>query len=190
MTAAALAQTTTTWSGTVSSSWGDPGNWTNGVPIATRHANIPASTPFPPSTNGAAGATCLNLTVTSGATLNLAAGFPLDVNGIVNVTSSSTVTGPGLLRAVGTGHPGSISTLHAASTEGAIEQLALMALMANTELRRAELVDYARSTVDVFVQLDRVGGERLVSEIVFDPHNEERSTGGALVRLDRLRASR
>ncbi len=94
------------------------------------------------------------------------------------------------LRAVGTGHPGSISTLHAASTEGAIEQLALMALMANTELRRAELVDYARSTVDVFVQLERVGGERLVSEIVFDPHNEERSTGGALVRLDRLRASR
>lgn len=94
------------------------------------------------------------------------------------------------LRAVGTGHPGSISTLHAASTEGAVEQLALMALMANTELRRSELVDYVRGTVDVFVQLERVGGERLVSEIVFDPRDDNRSSGGALVRLDRLRASR
>jgi type IV secretion system protein VirB11 len=94
------------------------------------------------------------------------------------------------LRAVGTGHPGSISTLHAASTEGAVEQLALMALMANTELRRSELVDYVRSTVDVFVQLERVAGERLVSEIVFDSRDAGKDIGGALVRLDRLRAAR
>jgi len=71
-----------------------------------------------------------------------------------------------------------------------VEQLALMALMANTELRRSELVDYVRSTVDVFVQLERVGGERLVSEIVFDPHDESQRSEGALVRLDRFRASR
>lgn len=82
------------------------------------------------------------------------------------------------LRAVGTGHPGSITTVHAASTEGAVEQLALMALMANTELRRGELVDYVRGTVDVFVQLERYNGERLVSEISFDRGAAGQSAAG------------
>jgi len=44
------------------------------------------------------------------------------------------------LRAVGTGHPGSITTAHANSPEGAIEQLAMMSMLAGTELGRAELV--------------------------------------------------
>nr|WP_207792417.1 P-type DNA transfer ATPase VirB11 [Polymorphobacter multimanifer] len=72
------------------------------------------------------------------------------------------------LRAVGTGHPGSITTVHASSPQGAIEQLALMALMGGTELRRAELVDYVRNTVDVFVQLGRDGGTRLVTGVAFN----------------------
>jgi type IV secretion system protein VirB11 len=71
------------------------------------------------------------------------------------------------LRAVGTGHPGSITTVHASSPQGAVEQLALMALMGGTELRRAELVDYVRSTVDVFVQLGRDGGSRLITGVTF-----------------------
>jgi type IV secretion system protein VirB11 len=71
------------------------------------------------------------------------------------------------LRAVGTGHPGSITTVHANSPDGAVEQLAMMALMAGTELRRSELVDYVRNVVDIFVQLGRHGGERLVTEIQF-----------------------
>lgn len=73
------------------------------------------------------------------------------------------------LRAVGTGHPGSVTTVHASSPHGAIEQLALMALMGGTELRRAELVDYVRDTVDVFVQLGRDGGTRLVTTVTFEP---------------------
>lgn len=73
------------------------------------------------------------------------------------------------LRAVGTGHPGSITTLHASSPAGAVDQLALMALMAGTELRRAELTEYVRSTVDVFVQLGRDNGARLVTDVQFDP---------------------
>ena len=71
------------------------------------------------------------------------------------------------LRAVGTGHPGSVTTVHASSPQGAIEQLALMALMGGTELRRAELIDYVRNTVDVFVQLGRDGGTRLVTTVAF-----------------------
>jgi type IV secretion system protein VirB11 len=71
------------------------------------------------------------------------------------------------LRAVNTGHPGSISTVHASSAEGAIEQLALIAGQSGTDLRRAELIAYIRSVIDVIVQLGRKNGARLVTEIQF-----------------------
>jgi len=76
------------------------------------------------------------------------------------------------LRAVGTGHPGSITTVHANSTRGAAEQLALMALMSGTELRRSELVEYIHDVVDIFIQLDRHDGERLVADIDFSGNTE------------------
>ena len=72
------------------------------------------------------------------------------------------------LRAVGTGHPGSITTVHADSPAGAVEQLAMMSLAAGTELTRVELVDYVRSTVELFVQLGKDNGARLVTEIEFN----------------------
>ena len=72
------------------------------------------------------------------------------------------------LRAVGSGHPGSITTVHADSPKGAIEQLALMAMQAGTPLGRAEIADYIRDTVDIFVQLERRNGRRTVSAIEFD----------------------
>lgn len=71
------------------------------------------------------------------------------------------------LRAVGTGHPGSITTVHANSPEGAIEQLAMMSMLAGTELGRAELIDYVRAIVDVFVQLGQDDGTRMITEIKF-----------------------
>lgn len=71
------------------------------------------------------------------------------------------------LRAVGTGHPGSITTVHANSASGIAEQLALMALMSGVELRRSELIDYVHDIVDIFIQLGRRDGTRLVSEIEF-----------------------
>lgn len=79
------------------------------------------------------------------------------------------------LRAVGTGHPGSITTVHASSCRGAVDQLALMALQAGTELRRAELVDYVSGIVDIFVQLGRADGRRVVTDVLFaagarEPH--------------------
>jgi type IV secretion system protein VirB11 len=72
------------------------------------------------------------------------------------------------LRAVNTGHPGSISTIHANSCAGAIEQVALLALQARVNLGRAEIIAYARSVIDIVVQLRRDGqGNRVVSEILF-----------------------
>ena len=69
------------------------------------------------------------------------------------------------LRAVNTGHPGSFSTIHANSTSGALEQLALMVMQSGLGLTRSETIDYARSVIDVVVQLGRQGAERKIVAI-------------------------
>jgi type IV secretion system protein VirB11 len=70
------------------------------------------------------------------------------------------------LRAVNTGHPGSMTTVHADSAERAVEQIVLLALQAGTELTRDDVRHYITSTVDVFVHLDRIAGKRRVAEVV------------------------
>jgi type IV secretion system protein VirB11 len=69
------------------------------------------------------------------------------------------------LRAVNSGHPGSITTVHADSPRAAVDQIALMVLQAGANLGRAEIVDYVGGVVDVAVQLSRRDGRRLVSEV-------------------------
>jgi type IV secretion system protein VirB11 len=69
------------------------------------------------------------------------------------------------LRAINTGHPGSLSTIHASSTDGAFEQIALMCMQAGLGLSRSETIDYARSMIDIVVQLHRVNGMRQISAI-------------------------
>ena len=71
------------------------------------------------------------------------------------------------LRAVNTGHPGSISTIHASSPSGAVEQLALIVGQSGTDLRRSETISYVQSTIDVIVQLSRSDGRREVTAIQF-----------------------
>jgi type IV secretion system protein VirB11 len=78
------------------------------------------------------------------------------------------------LRAVNSGHPGSMTTVHADTAEGAVEQVVLLALQAGTRLGREDVRHYIRSTVDVFVQLTRTGGRRLVSEVVL---NDQKGRG-------------
>lgn len=73
------------------------------------------------------------------------------------------------LRAVNTGHPGSISTIHANSCAGAIEQIAMLALQAKVNLGRAEIIAYANSVINVVVQLRRDDdGKRIVDEVVLN----------------------
>lgn len=69
------------------------------------------------------------------------------------------------LRAINSGHPGSMTTVHADSPERAIEQVALLVLQAGTQLDRASVVHYVRNSVDLFVQLDRRAGRRYVSDV-------------------------
>ena len=80
------------------------------------------------------------------------------------------------LRAVNTGHPGSMTTVHSDSAEGAVEQIALLVLQAGTRLSREDVHHYVKSTVDVFVQLGRTGGRRYVAEVLL---NGAAPTGGA-----------
>jgi type IV secretion system protein VirB11 len=70
------------------------------------------------------------------------------------------------LRAVNTGHPGSMTTVHADSAERAVEQIVLLALQAGTQLNRDDVRHYVRSTVDVYVQLVREGGRRRIAEVL------------------------
>lgn len=70
------------------------------------------------------------------------------------------------LRAVNTGHPGSMTTIHADTPRRAIEQLVLLVLQAGSRLSRDDVRHYVQESVDVFVQLERAGGKRRVAEIM------------------------
>jgi len=73
------------------------------------------------------------------------------------------------LRAVNTGHPGSMTTIHADSVNGAVEQLALLILEGGTTLTRADIARYIGVTIDVYVQLVRDQSGRRVSECRVGP---------------------
>jgi type IV secretion system protein VirB11 len=69
------------------------------------------------------------------------------------------------LRAINSGHPGSMTTIHADSPEAAVEQLVLLALEAGTALNRDDVRHYVTKTIDVFVQLGRNNGVRGIKRI-------------------------
>ncbi|MBA2932607.1 P-type DNA transfer ATPase VirB11 [Sphingomonas sp. CGMCC 1.13654] len=69
------------------------------------------------------------------------------------------------LRAINTGHPGSMCTIHANSPEGAIKQLAFLALQSGLRTEWDDLTAYIRESIDVFVHLARIDGKIAVSQI-------------------------
>jgi len=83
------------------------------------------------------------------------------------------------LRAVNTGHPGSMTTIHADSAESAIEQLVLLVLQSGIKLGRGDVRHYAQQSVDVFVQLSRRFGRRSVDSVVLREHLSSTQTAGA-----------
>lgn len=70
------------------------------------------------------------------------------------------------LRAINSGHPGSMTTIHADSPAGAVEQLAMLVLQGGARLSRDDIGHYVQQSVDVFVQLGRSGGRRSVETTV------------------------
>ena len=71
------------------------------------------------------------------------------------------------LRAVNTGHPGSITTIHADTPQGAIDQIAMLALLSGIDVGWEPLRAYARQVIDVIVQMGREDGIRRVTDIAF-----------------------
>ena len=78
------------------------------------------------------------------------------------------------LRAINTGHPGSISTLHADTPEMAIQQLKLMVMQAGLGMPPDDILSYIKNVVDIVVQLKRgEKGRRYISQIYFKDKIEE-----------------
>lgn len=75
------------------------------------------------------------------------------------------------LRAINTGHPGSLTTIHADSPDGAIDQLVMLALQGGSRMRWEDIDRYVRRTIGVIVQLDRVGGRRVIRDVVRTQHS-------------------
>lgn len=71
------------------------------------------------------------------------------------------------LRAVNSGHPGSLTTVHADSPAGALDQIALLALTSGVDLGWDKVQAYVERVIDVVIQLDRTGGARRVTEVRF-----------------------
>lgn len=73
------------------------------------------------------------------------------------------------LRAINTGHPGSMSTVHADTPQGAYEQLVMMIMQGGMagSFSKADLLSYLHMVIPVVIQLRRDGGKRGVSEIFF-----------------------
>ncbi len=89
----------TTWTGAASSAWGDPANWTNGVPNASTDATIAAATALGASTAGEpTPPQCRALAIEAGANLVVDATAPLEVYGAL----SGVVAGNGTVRLLGT----------------------------------------------------------------------------------------
>ena len=78
------------------------------------------------------------------------------------------------LRAINTGHPGSIATLHADTPEMALEQLKLMVMQAGLGMPPHEIRNYIMAVIDIVVQLKRGDkGRRYISEIYFKSARKE-----------------
>jgi type IV secretion system protein VirB11 len=75
------------------------------------------------------------------------------------------------LRNVNSGHPGSITTIHADSAELAFEQLTLLVKESEggAELARDDIRALLKILVDVVVQMKKVDGKFRMTEIYYDP---------------------
>ena len=75
------------------------------------------------------------------------------------------------LRNVNSGHPGSITSVHAASAELAFEQLVLLVKQnqSGRDLSRADIKGLLHLLIDVVIQFGVEGHERFIKEIWYDP---------------------
>jgi type IV secretion system protein VirB11 len=80
------------------------------------------------------------------------------------------------LRSVNSGHPGSITSVHAASAELAFEQLVLLAKQnpAGRELARQDIRNLLHLLIDIVIQFECSRHERFIREIWYQPGRRSR----------------
>ena len=78
------------------------------------------------------------------------------------------------LRNANSGHPGSITSVHASSAELAFEQLTLLVKQSKRggDLPRPEIKTLLHLLVDIVVQFGIVGRRRCIQEIYYEPHRK------------------
>ena len=86
------------------------------------------------------------------------------------------------LRSVNSGHPGSITSVHATSAELAFEQLVLLIKQspAGRELSRSDIKDLLYLLIDVVIQFETRQHERFIKEIWYEPARKRRGSAGAV----------
>lgn len=79
------------------------------------------------------------------------------------------------LNAINTGHPGSMSTIHANSPHHAFNRLSTLVLNNNVRMERDDIIRYIRSIIPIVIQLKKsdAAGGRGVSEIYFADEVDE-----------------
>ena len=85
------------------------------------------------------------------------------------------------LRNVNSGHPGSITSVHAASAELAFEQLVLLVKQsrAGAELTRADIKSLLYLLVDIVIQFGVERHQRFITEIWYDPTRKRSALASA-----------
>jgi len=85
------------------------------------------------------------------------------------------------LRNVNSGHPGSITSIHAASAELAFEQLVLLVKQSagGRELAREDIKHLLYLLVDVVIQFGVERHERFIQEVWYEPERKHRSLAAA-----------
>lgn len=69
------------------------------------------------------------------------------------------------LDAINTGHAGSFTTIHAETARKAMERLALLVLATGTRLSFDDVIRYLGNSIDVIIQMGRVGDQRGIMEV-------------------------
>jgi type IV secretion system protein VirB11 len=87
------------------------------------------------------------------------------------------------LRNVNSGHPGSITSVHASSAALAFEQLALLVKQssAGRELARPEIMALLHSLIDVVIQFSCARQQRFIDEIWYEPALKRHPTMAAVL---------
>ncbi|ALE03010.1 ATPase provides energy for both assembly of type IV secretion complex and secretion of T-DNA complex (VirB11) [Bartonella ancashensis] len=84
------------------------------------------------------------------------------------------------VRNVNSGHPGSITTIHASTALAAFEQMTLLVKESDGggDLERNDIRGLLISMIDIIIQCKRVDGKFKVTEIYYDPFKQRNIFGG------------